>query len=551
MMNEHIRNGLRAGTVFAITTIFLILIGFNIVAAQILGKFFGNQSASSIMGLSPGTFYMLLFFGMLSLWAGALGAKRTPPDTWRLVLLAGFVTGLIYGALVAVIAYIVGMINVAGIQMTAYLPMMLPASINELLLGKSPSIGSLILFIVIFTLSLLGALLARAFGRGAWRESFSAWWDQRKEPLYQTLTFQKVPRSNTLTRYLSYGILLLFIILLPLWIGQYWNYTLGTVGIYVLLGLGLNIVVGLAGLLDLGYVAFFAIGAYTVALLTAPTPHNLLWNFWIVLPIGIVLAALTGILLGIPVLRMRGDYLAIVTLGFGEIIRILSKSDLLTDFSGGPKGVPNIGGPSIFGIQFNDIGFVYLIIAAVLLIIFVTTRLQDSRVGRAWIAMREDETVAQAMGINTLRHKLLAFAIGAAFAGLGGAIFASRNQFTGPEDFNLMVSINVLCIVIVGGMGSIPGVIAGAFALKGLPEVLRELENYRVMFFGALLVVMMILRPEGLIPSKRRRLEMHEVTVEEEQEDAAKQAKIGPPATASPPLNPGNVANISTDEGGS
>jgi branched-chain amino acid transport system permease protein len=291
-------------------------------------------------------------------------------------------------------------------------------------------------------------------------------------------------------------------------IGQYWNYTIGTVGIYVLLGLGLNIVVGLAGLLDLGYVAFFAIGAYTMALLTAPAPHHLMWSFWLVIPIAIVLAALTGLLLGAPVLRMRGDYLAIVTLGFGEIIRILSKSDALTPFTGGPKGVSSVGGPTIFGHSFNTgQDFVYLIILAVLLAIFVTNRLQNSRIGRAWEAMREDETVSRAMGINTLSHKLLAFAIGAAFAGLGGALFASRNQFTGPEDFSLMVSINVVAVVIVGGMGNIPGVIAGALVLKGLPEVLRQLQDYRVMVFGALLVVMMLWRPAGLIPSSRRKME--------------------------------------------
>jgi ABC-type branched-subunit amino acid transport system permease subunit len=551
MMNEHLRNGLRVGVIFAIATIFLILIAFNVTAAELLGKLLGNQSASSIFGLTPDMFNMLVFFGLLGLWAGGMGARRTPPDTWNQVLLAGLSAGLLFGALVAVFAYLVGMLNVAGVQMTSYLPLMLPASIEQLLTGKSPITGSIILLAVIFAAGVLGALMARGIGRGAWRQSYSAWWGQRKSTFSQAPTVQRV-RGNALTRYLSYGVLLLLVFLLPLWIGQYWNYTLGTVGIYVLLGLGLNIVVGLAGLLDLGYVAFFAIGAYTVALLTAPTPHNLLWNFWIVLPIGIVLAATTGVLLGIPVLRMRGDYLAIVTLGFGEIIRILSKSDLLTNFSGGPKGVPNVGGPSLFGITFNDIGFVYLILIAVLLIIFITNRLQDSRVGRAWVAMREDETVAQAMGINTLRFKLLAFGIGAAFAGLGGAIFASRNQFTGPEDFNLMVSINVLCVVIVGGMGSIPGVIAGAFALKGLPEVLRELENYRVMFFGALLVVMMVLRPEGLLPSKRRRLEMREIAEEEGAEEAVKQARVGPPATASPPLNPGNIANISTsDEGGS
>ncbi len=400
--------------------------------------------------------------------------------------------------------------------MSAYLPLVLPASINQFLFNKPALPASLIHLAVMLIASLLGVLLVRGFGRGIWKTSLSPAWQKTKTSFSSLPSVQKA-RANPVTRYVLYGLLLLFVFLLPLRVGQYWNYTIGTVGIYVLLGLGLNIVVGLAGLLDLGYVAFFAIGAYTVALLTAPEPHHLLWSFWVALPLGIVFAALAGILLGIPVLRMRGDYLAIVTLGFGEIIRILSKSDLLNDFSGGPKGVRDIAGPTLFGKPFNsDIDYVYLILLAVLLIIFVTNRLQNSRVGRAWVAMREDETVAQAMGINTLRHKLLAFAIGAAFAGLGGVLFASRNQFTGPEDHNLMVSINVLSVVIVGGMGSIPGVIAGAFALKGLPEVLRQLENYRVMAFGALLVVMMILRPEGLIPSSRRRLEMHSAEPESE-----------------------------------
>jgi branched-chain amino acid transport system permease protein len=206
---------------------------------------------------------------------------------------------------------------------------------------------------------------------------------------------------------------------------------------------------------------------------------------------------------------------------------------VLKDFTAGPRGVRNIAQPTLLGRPFNsDIAFMYLIILACLLIIFITNRLQNSRTGRAWIAMREDETVAQAMGINTWKAKLLAFAIGAASAGLGGAIFASRNQFTGPEDFSLMVSINVLAEVIVGGMGSVPGVIAGAFVLKGLPEILRELENYRILFFGALLVTMMIIRPEGLIPSSRRRLEMHmeedELTISEEHNAVESEANPAP-----------------------
>ncbi len=312
-------------------------------------------------------------------------------------------------------------------------------------------------------------------------------------------------------RLLLYTAGLFLLLAAPLVLGQYWNYNLGTVGIYVMLGVGLNIVVGLAGLLDLGYVAFFAIGAYTAALLTAPTPHGIYANFWAVVPVGVFLAAVAGVLLGIPVLRMRGDYLAIVTLGFGEIIRILSKSDVLTSFTGGPRGVRAIGGPSLFGLNLhNEFFFLYLILLGIVLVVFLTIRLQNSRVGRAWMAMRDDEDVAKATGIYTLRYKLLAFAVGAAFAGLSGVIFASRNRFTGPEDFTLLVSINVLCLVIVGGMGSIPGVVLGALALKGLPEALRQLEDYRMLAFGTLLVMMMILRPEGLWPSQRRRMELHE-----------------------------------------
>ena len=234
-------------------------------------------------------------------------------------------------------------------------------------------------------------------------------------------------------------------------------------------------------------------------------------GFWGAMIISVLLASFAGLLLGLPVLGMRGDYLAIVTLGFGEIIRVLIKSDAMTPYLGGPQGVRDIKGPSIFGLSFDsEQAFLYLIFLGIFLVIFITNRLQNSRIGRAWIAMREDETVAQAQGINTLLYKLMAFATGAAFAGLGGVLFSSRNQYTGPEDHSLLVSINVLCLLIVGGMGSIPGVIIGAFVLKGLPEILRDLELFRFIAFGALLVVMMILRPEGLLPASRRRLELRE-----------------------------------------
>jgi branched-chain amino acid transport system permease protein len=247
-----------------------------------------------------------------------------------------------------------------------------------------------------------------------------------------------------------------------------------------------------------------------VAILTAPQ-FGIEWSFWVALPIGVILATLTGVLLSLPVLRMRGDYLAIVTLGFGEIIRILARSDALIDFTGGPRGVRAVAGPTLFGIDISsEFHFMYLILLGIVLVAFISSRLQNSRMGRAFMAMREDEDVAQTMGVYTLQYKVLAFAIGAAFAGLGGAIFTSRNQFTGPEDYTLLVSVNVLSLVIIGGMNSLPGVILGSLVLKGLPEMLRELDDYRMLAFGALLIVMMILRPEGLWPSQRRAMELRE-----------------------------------------
>ena len=511
MMKKQLRLALSAGITFGIITIFLFLIGFTGTAADLLGDLLNNKNAGPFIGLTHQMLDMLIFLALVGLWAGAYGSRKSKgqtDDPWGPALLGGLTAGLVQGAFVGALALLVGTLNLRHVQISAYLAQLLPANINLFLFGLSPVVGALA-HLVLFTLAgLAGGALSRGLGRSDWRARTNANWKDTWAGFTQRSFFKQV-RGNRNTRYFVYGGLLLLVFLVPLGAGKYWNYTIGTVGIYVLLGLGLNIVVGLAGLLDLGYVAFFAIGAYTMALLTAPAPHHLMWSFWVVLPLGVVIAAITGLLLGAPVLRMRGDYLAIVTLGFGEIIRILSASDALTPFTGGPRGVPSVGGPTLFGKPFNSgIDFVYLIFLAVLLVIFVTNRLQNSRVGRAWEAMREDETVSRAMGINTLTQKLLAFAIGAAFAGLGGALFASRNQFTGPEDFTLMVSINVVAVVIVGGMGNIPGVIAGALVLKGLPEVLRQLQDYRVLVFGALLVVMMLWRPAGIIPSSRRKMDI-------------------------------------------
>jgi branched-chain amino acid transport system permease protein len=504
-MKETLRSGVRAGLIFGLVIIFLIVIGFTVPASEILGDLFGIES-TLVLG-NPGG--LIIFFGLIGMGTGAFATKNAQ-KTWLASALSGLAAGIISGLLAATFVYIIATLDAADTDIRKYFVQLSRPNINLLLYGKGLLSGSLENLAVLTVGGLLGGLLAHILGYSTQLKKASAWFKQEGKKVTSS-GFVKTVRKNPNAAFVANGILFLVLFSIPMLFGNYWNYTLGTVGIYVLMGLGLNIVVGFAGLLDLGYVAFFAIGAYSVGLLTSPEPLGIQLNFWIALLLAVMFAATAGVLLGIPVLRMRGDYLAIVTLGFGEIIRVLLKSDMLSQWVGGPQGVRDIVGPSIMGISFNsERDFVYLIILAILLLIFVSTHLQHSRVGRAWVSMREDETVAQAQGVNTLKSKLLAFAIGAAFAGLGGVLFASRNQYTGPEDHTLIVSINVLSLVIVGGMGSIPGIIAGAFVLKGLPEILRQLELYRFLTFGALLVVMMIWRPEGIWPAPRRRLELHD-----------------------------------------
>jgi len=300
-------------------------------------------------------------------------------------------------------------------------------------------------------------------------------------------------------------------LLLPFILGIFFSEILDNVGIYILMGLGLNIVIGFAGLLDLGYVAFYAIGAYTIAVLTSPELGFAHLTFWQAFPIALFMAVLAGVILGLPVLRLRGDYLAIVTLGFGEIIRLLALSDWLRPFLGGTQGIQQIAQPQIGNFTFNtQQSLYYLILFFIIVAGFVAWRLKDSKVGRTWMAMREDEDVARAMGINTVLTKLLAFGTGAFFSGLAGTLFAAKLGSSYPTSFNFFVSINVLSLIIVGGMGSIPGVFVGALVLIGAPEVLREFSDFRFMFYGAVLVAMMLFRPEGLWPEARRKLELHE-----------------------------------------
>jgi len=293
-----------------------------------------------------------------------------------------------------------------------------------------------------------------------------------------------------------------FAVAFPFVFSLYQTNIMITALIYIVVGLGLNIVVGLAGLLDLGYVAFYAVGAYSYALLN----HHFGIGFWMALPIGAGLGFLFGILLGFPVLRLRGDYLAIVTLAFGEIMRLVLEN--WDEFSFGPSGIANIPRPGFFGISLSvhqaTIYIYFIVIGLVLFTIFIVNRLKDSRIGRAWIALREDEIACQAMGIDKTKTKLTAFALGATWAGMGGVVFAAKTTFINPASFTIWESIIILCIVVLGGMGSIMGVIFGALILILLPEYLRAFSEYRLLIFGAVLVIMMVFRPLGIVSIERK-----------------------------------------------
>jgi len=304
-------------------------------------------------------------------------------------------------------------------------------------------------------------------------------------------------------RIIVFIILFIFTLTFPYYVSTYQINIVTTALIYVVLGLGLNIVVGLAGLLDLGYVAFYAVGAYSYALLN----FHFQISFWILLPFCALLSATFGVILGFPVLRLRGDYLAIVTLGFGEIIRLVLEN--WNAFSFGPSGIANIPRPPFWGMESNiqtaSVFMYYLMILMVLFTIFLVNRLQHSRIGRAWLALREDEIACQAMGIDRTKTKLLAFALGATWAGLMGAIFAAKTTFINPACFTFLESAIILSIVVLGGMGSILGVVLAAFILILLPEYLRAFSDYRMLIFGASMVLMMVFRPQGLISHVNRR----------------------------------------------
>ncbi len=369
-------------------------------------------------------------------------------------------------------------------------------------------------------LSVSGAIIVFVFFAG-----LDALWSTQGHTIKRNVSALPPPRKRALNwAFIIIGVI--FLLIFPRVTDPFISHIAFLIGLYILMGLGLNIDVGFAGLLDLGFVGFFAIGAYTAALLTSTTDLGVgqviapgigpTYLFWLAVPIAVLVSAFFGVFLGIPVLRMRGDYLAIVTLGFAEIIRILVLSDFLRPFLGGAQGILRIPKPVLnllnsIEVTIKDPGhFYYLVLIGCSIIAFITWRLQNARIGRNWMAMREDEDVAEAMGINLVANKLLAFGIGAAFAGLSGAIFSAQLGSVFPHSFNLVISIFVLSLIIIGGVGSIPGVIIGALLVVGLPQLLREFAEFQPLIFGMLLVVMMLIKPEGFWPSEVRRRELHE-----------------------------------------
>lgn len=480
--------GLSVGLVAALPVVGFVLATVN--AENIRSKL-PNVSSQLIQTLTFGegtTTGLLMLLGIMGLLGliGALAALL--PENVRRPLFLGILWTIVIGMLSEVLL---------GVLRTLLADN--ASSVNRFLFGtKGINPVPAAIFAVVFTVL--------AFGwRTTGRNRLQAW-SGRRAPVQA----QRMRAGSTI-------VLFLILLFLPALLGRYLTQVLDNVGLYILMGLGLNIVVGFAGLLDLGYVAFYAIGAYTMGILTSTGALGIAqFSFWEALPIAVLMSVLAGVLLGTPVLNMRGDYLAIVTLGFGEIIRVLAMSDLLKPYIGGAQGILNITKPPMLeaiadgGRLVQPEEFYYLILAACLLAAFVSWRLRDSRLGRQWMAIREDEDVAEAMGIHLVKTKLLAFAMGAAFSGLAGAIFASQIGSIYPHSFNLIISINVLSLIIVGGIGSLPGVVVGALVLVGMPELLREFAEYRYLMYGVLLIAMMVTRPEGLWPSPIRRRELHQ-----------------------------------------
>ena len=538
-------HAVRVGLVFGVVGIYLAMVGLLILL---------NQRAIVVETISLGHAVLLL----VGVGAGLMAA----PSRAQLPLVAqlglGVVAGTIAGAMVALLTLVMSTISLQYIFIA-----LSPALLQMLTLGEGMPTGPILLVLAGALTGLAGALLHRCpavarrpvlvgfatvVGFGVFQELIqlmmqgegvigdvrdfiytweglsqqgaitmfivgavlSILWQMAGGPLKRR-TDGFGPGGQQAVRFGKAGLLLLLLILLPLAAGSYIGQVLMLVGLYILMGMGLNLEIGLAGLLDLGFVAFFAVGAYVTALLTADSTHALAaLNFWEAMPIAVLCSVVVGIMFGIPVLGVRGDYLAVATMGLGEIVRVIVASDFASPLLGGAQGVLQIPKPNFLGIPLSGpVQLFYLTLVCSAIAAYIAWRLENSRLGRAWMALRDDEDVAQALGINLIQSKLLAYGLGAAFAGLAGSIFAVMLSSVYPSSFQLLISINVLALIIVGGMGSLPGVILGAVVLIGLPELLREFGEYRYLFYSVVLVVMMRLKPEGLWPSEVRRRELH------------------------------------------
>jgi branched-chain amino acid transport system permease protein len=494
-----------------------------VTAGLLSGAIVGGVTAAGValVELLPEGAVRRIFIQVSPELLNILTFGRGVPVGLVLLVLYGAVLGLLGGGfrlLPARIAQPVG-IGLATTLTFALLQRIFPPLLFELGLDTRWLYSPILL-----GLTIPGALLVFAVSAGLtvlWSTRGSAAVHKRLDPL--------PPERRRVVNAIIALVIAAALLVLPQLIGSTLSQVLGQVGVFLLMGLGLNIVVGYAGLLDLGYVAFFATGAYLTALFTGANrvtsigdlvaPAFVLHlNFYLAVPLVIAVTAMVGVLIGAPVLRLRGDYLAIVTLGFGEIARVLVQSSWLQEFTGGPQGLRDVTDAAIGGFGFRDPQpFFYLVLVFCVLAIFVSLRLANSRVGRAWSAMREDELAAEAMGVSTTKYKLLAFAMGAAVGCLSGTLFAVQIGSIASGSFTILVSITVLAIVILGGMGSIPGVVVGTLLLIVLPGLLDEFEEYRLLIYGAALIMIMVLRPQGLVPNVRRMRELQEEETAQDQ----------------------------------
>ena len=546
-----LRQALGVGLVFGIVAVYIATVG-------LLPQLNARWIIVGVVSLGEAVLIAL------GLGAGATIAARGRSSEFRQLILPSLLAGGVAGGLLALLA-----LAIRALPLRQIFIALSPALLKTLTFGFAPPLGEAILVIGGALLALLGAALALApanlrkpvfvglgfvivfgvfqeliqimmqYGEtiGALREAIYTWeglspqgaaaifvlaaggallWTNVLRERIRKRIAKLSPKQQVYARAGRIALFVLVLILLPVVAGSYIGQVMMLVGLYILMGMGLNLEVGLAGLLDLGFVAFFAVGAYATAILTADSPNALAsytalpsLSYWAAMPIAVLASIVVGVLFGIPVLGVRGDYLAVATMGLGEIVRVIVQSDMAAPLLGGAQGILQIPKPKIGGFELADpVDLFYLTLAASAIAAFFAWRLENSRLGRAWMAVRDDEDVAQALGINLVKVKLLAYGLGAAFAGLAGSIFAVMLTSIYPSSFQLLISINVLALIIVGGMGSLPGVMVGAVALVGLPELLREFGEYRFLFYGAALIVMMRIRPEGLWPSAARRREL-------------------------------------------